>query len=310
MVAEEGAKNMNMKDPVAISGLRSGSDDDTVMKSLQRIAVLIDADNTQLAKLDAVIAILSAYGRIAVKKAYGNWKRSGLKNWENEVKHLAIKTVQQFDYVSGKNTTDIVMTIDAMDLLHTNIYDAFALVSSDSDFTPLAIRLRESGAYILGVGEKKTPEAFRNACDEFILLEHVVSSSDTQSDDTSATLPVPEVLAPVPEAAPTIAEPQQEMVSSEAGGGTDAEVPDIDKIHNLLKIASDKYQDADGFVNISSAGTYIKRVLPDFTPLTYGFAKLPKLVAAFPEKYQMKRYKGKGRANIIAYRCLDAEDQL
>ncbi|MDY4609007.1 MAG: NYN domain-containing protein [Sphaerochaetaceae bacterium] len=293
---------MSMKEPAIISGLRTGNDEDTVMKSLQRIAVLIDADNTQLSKLDAVIAVLSAYGRIAVKKAYGNWKRSGLKNWENEVKHLAIKTIQQFDYVSGKNTTDIVMTIDAMDLLHTNIYDAFALVSSDSDFTPLAIRLRESGAYILGVGEKKTPEAFRNACDEFILLEHISdTSSDAEPADAPA-LPVQEI--PIQDDIPAVEEPPRGMIPAQADDA------DIDKIHSLLRIASDKYQDADGFVNISAAGTYIKRVLPDFTPLTYGYAKLPKLVAAFPERYQMKKYKGKGRANIIAYRCLDAEDQI
>ena len=141
------------------------------MDTLQKIAVLLDADNTPASKLEAIFKKLSTYGRIVVKRAYGNWEKPTLSKWENETKRLAVKAAQQFDYTTGKNATDIAMVIDAMDLLHTGAYDAFALVSSDSDFTPLAIRLRESGATILGAGDAKTPQAFRNACDDFILLE-------------------------------------------------------------------------------------------------------------------------------------------
>lgn len=127
------------------------------MENFQKIAVLIDADNTQLSKLEAVLHEVSTYGRIVVKKAYGNWRKDSLKNWEPELKRLAIRAEQQFDYVTGKNTTDIAMVIGAMDLLHNNMYDALVLVSSDSDFTPLAIRLRESGLYIIGAGVTTTP---------------------------------------------------------------------------------------------------------------------------------------------------------
>ena len=141
------------------------------MENFQKIAVLIDADNTQLTKLEAVLHEVSTYGRIVVKKAYGNWRKDSLKNWEPELKRLAIRAEQQFDYVAGKNTTDIAMVIGAMDLLHTNMYDALVLVSSDSDFTPLAIRLRESGLYIIGAGVTTTPESFKNACDDFILID-------------------------------------------------------------------------------------------------------------------------------------------
>ena len=141
------------------------------MENFQKIAVLIDADNTQLSKLEAVLHEVSAYGRIVVKKAYGNWRKDSLKNWEPELKRLAIRAEQQFDYVAGKNTTDIAMVIGAMDLLHNNMYDALVLVSSDSDFTPLAIRLRESGLYIIGAGVTTTPESFKNACDDFILID-------------------------------------------------------------------------------------------------------------------------------------------
>ena len=141
------------------------------MENFQKIAVLIDADNTQLTKLEAVLHEVSTYGRIVVKKAYGNWRKDSLKNWEPELKRLAIRAEQQFDYVAGKNTTDIAMVIGAMDLLHNNMYDALVLVSSDSDFTPLAIRLRESGLYIIGAGVTTTPESFKNACDDFILID-------------------------------------------------------------------------------------------------------------------------------------------
>lgn len=264
------------------------------MENLERIAVLIDADNTQLSKLEAVLHELSTYGRIVVKKAFGNWKKPTLKNWEDTLKGMAIRAEQQFDYVSGKNTTDIAMVIDAMDLLHSDMYDAFALVSSDSDFTPLAIRLRESGAYVIGVGESKTPEAFKNACDDFILLEYI---------STSGVVPAPvQVAAPPPEAP---AEPSAPPAAAPAAAPAAEEgAADLAEIHNLLKIASNKYQDPDGYTNVASAGQYIKRAKPDFTPLTYGYPKLPDLLAAFPKKYEMRRHKGKGTVKIIAYRCL------
>lgn len=141
--------------------------------------MLIDADNTQLSKLESVIQEISANGRIVVKRAYGNWRKGSLKNWENELKRLAIKAEQQFDYVAGKNATDMALVIDTLDLLHSGIYDAFVIVASDSDYTPLAIKLHESGVYVMGVGEKKTPEPFRNACDEFVYLENLSKDSDT-----------------------------------------------------------------------------------------------------------------------------------
>ena len=141
--------------------------------NLQKMVLLVDADNTQLSKLEAVIEEVSLHGRIIVKRAYGNWKKDTLKNWEPELKRLAIKAEQQFDYVTGKNATDIALVIDAMHLLYRGIYDAFVIVASDSDYTPLALDLHESGVYVIGVGELKTPESFRNSCDDFIYLENL-----------------------------------------------------------------------------------------------------------------------------------------
>ena len=257
------------------------------MDNTLKIAVLIDADNTQLSKLESVLQEINSYGRIVVKKAYGNWKKQNLKNWEDEVKRLAIGTVQQFDYVAGKNATDISLVIDAMDMLHRDRYDCFALVSSDSDFTPLAIRLRESGATIIGVGESKTPEAFKNSCDNFIQLEYIGkekvkphANRENKSSKTKKTVPDDDF---------------ESFIDPEF---------DIDEIHNLLWIAFEKFQDEDGYVNVASAGSYIKRAKPDFNPRMYGFEKLPDLIDAFPDRYEIKRYKGKGTVTIVAYRCL------
>ena len=248
------------------------------MENLQRIVMLIDADNTQIGKLEDVIGEISTHGRIVVKRAYGNWRKDVLKNWEKELKRLAIKAEQQFDYVNGKNATDMALVIDTMNLLHKNIYDCFVIVASDSDYTPLAINLHESGVYVIGVGEKKTPEAFRNSCDEFIFLENLgranVLKLNIQEEETD------------------------EEDDEEHNGDYD-----IEKIHNLLKIAWDKYQNDEGYVNVSSAGQFIKRVRPDFDVRTFGYLKLPKLIEAFPERYDITKYQGKGTVQIIAYRC-------
>ncbi|ESL04163.1 hypothetical protein GCWU000282_00510 [Catonella morbi ATCC 51271] len=248
------------------------------MENLKRIVMLIDADNTQIGKLEDVIGEISTHGRIVVKRAYGNWRKDVLKNWEKELKRLAIKAEQQFDYVNGKNATDMALVIDTMNLLHKGIYDCFVIVASDSDYTPLAINLHESGVYVIGVGEKKTPEAFRNSCDEFIFLENLGRANELK-------LSIPKAGDDEYEED----EPEEDY--------------DIEKIHNLLKIASDKYQDDEGFVNVSSAGQFIKRVRPDFDVRTFGYLKLPKLIEAFPDRYEIKKYKGKGTVLIIAYRC-------
>jgi uncharacterized protein (TIGR00288 family) len=247
-------------------------------ESLENIAVLIDADNAQLSKLSLILEELSAYGRIVVKRAYGNWNDRALKNWEPQLKNLAIKPEQQFAYTTGKNATDLSLAIGAMDLLHTKMYDAFALVSSDSDYTPLAIRLREAGIYVFGVGEQKTPLSFRNACDNFILTQNLGDEEKPKPAPAEETKPAKK--------------PEKE--EPKVG---------IDGIHSHLKIACDRYQDADGWVNISSAGGYLKRVMPDFDSKTYGFTKLTDLIRAFPKMYESKTYPGKGTVTIFAYRC-------
>lgn len=232
-----------------------------------KIAVLIDADNAQLKKLKAILDEISKYGRIIVKKAYGDCKNPSLKNWEDELKRLAIKPEQQFAYTKGKNATDIALVIDAMDLLYTNNYDAFVIVCSDADYTPLAIRLRETGAYIFGIGEDKTPDAFRNSCDNFILTRTLTDSND-----------------------------KIESIGNETQY-------DISEIIKLLNIASEtsQYQDDDGWVNAATAGNYIKRVRPDFELRAFGFLKLSDLISEYPKLYETKK-DTTGKVTIFSYK--------
>ncbi len=258
------------------------------MNDTYKIAILIDADNTQLQKLDAIMTEVSTRGRIVVKRAYGNWKKRNLNRWENELKRLGIKAEQQFDYVSGKNATDMALVIDAMDLLSSNAFDSFVIVSSDSDFTPLAIRLHESGANIIGIGVQTTPESFRNACDDFLFLENLTN------DDT------PDV--PEPE------KPEQKSQKKETEKKQPTRKLKVPKeIHNLIFKAFGTYEDNDGYADVSAAGSYIKRAKPDFDTRTYGYSKLSNLLEAFPTRYEVVRAPGKNNGTYISFRCTDIE---
>ena len=257
--------------------------------NLQKMVLLVDADNTQLSKLEAVIEEVSLHGRIIVKRAYGNWKKDTLKNWEPELKRLAIKAEQQFDYVTGKNATDIALVIDAMHLLYRGIYDAFVIVASDSDYTPLALDLHESGVYVIGVGELKTPESFRNSCDDFIYLENLNDEPEEPVAEKEKASAKEDVKGGVQKQSQKNGEEKLRQPGKNA----------MKKVHALLRLAWDKYQDAEGYVNIGAAGSYIKRARPDFDVRSYGYHKLPQLIEAFPDRYIFKTSK-KGH---VFYRC-------
>ena len=258
------------------------------MENLENIALSIDADNTQLSKMEAVLQEISLSGRIVIKRAYGNWKKPELKAWEKEIMRLAIKPIQQFDYVSRKNASDMALVIDMMDLLHDGSYDAFVIVSSDSDFTPLAIRLHESGVCVIGVGEKRTPESFRNSCDDFIFLENLGNPRETQAAEIK--------IRPAP----------LESIAPSASGHAAAEKgapEEIEEIHNLLIKAFNKNDDGSGYVYVSTAGSFLKRAKPDFAPQNYGYSKLTRLLEDFPKRYKLRRSSTKG-STIVEYKCL------
>jgi len=285
----------------------------------KKIVVLIDADNAQIGKLREIMAEIATHGHIIVKKAYGDWSSVLLKNWKDELNFLAIQPIQQFAYTSGKNSSDILIVIDAMDLLYTGKYDTFVLVSSDSDFTSLATRLRSSEIFVYGIGEKKTPTAFRNACDDFIFTENL-NILEKVNESTNENVAQEENISYEQNEKNQDSEnvAQEESISYEQNGkNQDSEnvvqeesmsykqnekSQDLENVIRLLYFASDTYEDEEGWANISSAGSYIKRSMPDFNPKNYGFSKLPELIGSLSNLFEMKKYKGKGTVNIIAYR--------
>ena len=225
----------------------------------KKIAVLIDAENAQYSVLDFVLKELSKHGHILVKKAYGDWSSEYLKNWKDQVNELAINPVQQFSYTQGKNSSDAAMIIDAMDLLYSGKFDAFALISSDSDFTKLASRLKESQVYVFGVGEEKTPIAFRNACDDFmyteVIKEQYIPEEDVASNESS-------------------------QLSSSVSKETRNKLRCDTKLVNILRTAVSEYEDEDGWAFLGMCGGLIKRQYPDFSSRNYGFRTLTLLVEA------------------------------
>ncbi len=159
---------------------------ESLMIAKPRVALLIDADNSPASKIDLILNELSTFGETSIRRAYGNWKKAELKGWEDILHEHAIRPIQQFDYSKGKNASDIAMVIDALDLLYTDSPDAFGIVSSDADFTPLVMHLRAKGAAVYGFGARKTPEPFVNACSRFLFLDKLrepTAEPESEADD-------------------------------------------------------------------------------------------------------------------------------
>ena len=254
------------------------------MENLENIALFIDAENISYTKLEGIIEKISANGRIVVKRAYGDWTKKNLAPWREQSNRPAVKPCQQFSYVSGKNAVDMALTIDAVELLHKEIYDMFVIASSDSDYTPLAIHLRESGAYVVGVGEKKTPESFQHSCDEFIFLEEI---------------PEKQMEPNPPSGAAAKAQAENE--------GTDTDKSDAcGELHKLLEeIWESCSKGNDPYVLLSVAGKEAGEKLPDFKKKikSLGCKNLSGLVGKFPPKYDLKKEQTKKGATIYYYKC-------
>lgn len=217
------------------------------MENTEKLAVLIDADNTQPRIIDGLLSEVANYGTASVKRIYGDWTDTRLKGWKEVLLEFSIQPVQQFDYTKGKNATDIAMIIDAMDLLYTNNFNGFCIVSSDSDFTPLATRIRESGLMVYGFGEKKTPPPFVSACDKFIYTEVLRAKT---ADGGS--------------------------IAKKSG----SELTRDTKLVNLLRNAVEAASDESGWARLSAVGSHIAKQTPEFDSRNYGYAKLGGLVIA------------------------------
>ncbi|MDD7961692.1 NYN domain-containing protein [Microbacterium thalli] len=215
------------------------------------LAVLVDADNVSPSRIGAVLAEIATYGTASVKRVYGDWTKTQLRGWKDAASEHVIQPMQQFDNTTGKNATDSALIIDAMDLLYTRRFQGFCIVSSDSDFTRLASRIREEGVTVYGFGERKTPEAFRNACDQFTYLE--VLGAANEPDAARSTTPA--------------------RWSSAALRG-DA------RLASLLRSSVDTASADDGWADLGTVGQLMRKQQPDFDPRNWGYAKLSDLLKA------------------------------
>jgi len=220
-------------------------------------AVLIDGDNAQASLLPQILAEVSKGGLITVKRIYGDWTTTSMNSWKGSLHKHAIQPIQQFRYTVGKNSTDSAMIIDAMDLLHSHTVGGFCIVASDSDYTRLATRIREEGLIVIGVGEKKTPEAFINACNQFIYCENL--------------------------AAPK--RPKKKAAKEEKS--------DVSDPLSLLIEGFNLAAKEEEWLHLAALGHVLRQLDPAFDPRTYGHQKLQSLIKQYPETFTLKRDKSR-----------------
>lgn len=233
-----------------------------------KLAVLIDADNAQPAIVEGLLAEIAKYGTANVKRIYGDWTSTKLRGWKDHLLQHSIQPIQQFGYTTGKNATDSAMIIDAMDLLYSRQFDGFCIVSSDSDFTKLAARIREEGLVVYGFGEQKTPDPFVAACDKFIYTEVLRSEEEKQEDESF-----------------------KRMSTNELKQDT--------KLVNLTRNAVEASSDESGWAHLGQVGSYIAKQSPEFDPRNYGYQKLGELVRATKLFEIEERSTGQGQSKAI-----------
>ena len=245
----------------------------------RRLAVLIDADNAQPSVIEGLLAEVAKFGVASVKRIYGDWTSTSHKQWKLSLIKHSISPMQQFVYTKGKNATDCSLIIDAMDLMYTRRFDGFCLVSSDSDFTRLAQRLREEGLTVLGFGEQKTPESFVAACDKFVYTE-VLRPEAVGSK--AATLAAKRVSKPSA-AAPALPGTSSELTSTGAEKTNALELP-VEFINQAIEDASDE----SGWAHLGGVGNLLTKLRPDFDPRLYGSKKLSELLRKFPDLFKLE----------------------
>jgi hypothetical protein len=257
-----------------------------------RLAVLIDADNAQPSVIEGLLAEVAKLGVASVKRIYGDWTSTGTTQWKQSLLRYSITPVQQFAYTKGKNATDASLIIDAMDLMHTHRFGGFCLVSSDSDFTALARRLREEGLVVYGFGEKKTPDAFVAACDKFIYTEVLrPASGDAATVVAEATMPskqkeTAESAGPLePAAAVTPSKP--------------AAAPQVPL--DLIRQAIEEESDDSGWAHLGAVGAYIQRIRADFDTRLYGSKKLSDLLKMYPKHFAIEERSAPGSSSKAVF---------
>jgi len=249
----------------------------------KRIALLIDGDNAQPSLLDKILAEAGKYGSITIRRIYGDWTTANMNSWKPTLNNHAIQPIQQFRYTVGKNATDSALIIDTMDILHRGLVDGFCIVSSDSDYTRLATRIREAGIFVMGIGQKKTPKAFVNACKVFIYTENL-----TQPE----TPPIRERAERQEKAAPAKDTHLEEGLPSDP-------LP-------LLKQAFDMAVGEDGWAQLGTIGNFLLQLDPGFDPRTYGFRSLSQLIKAYSKLFEIRYLDETGPTALYVKRKLGA----
>lgn len=229
-----------------------------------KLAVLIDADNIPYGSVKGMLEEIAKFGIPTIKRIYGDWTKPTVSGWKPALLENAITPIQQYSYTTGKNATDSAMIIDAMDILHSDRVDGFCLVSSDSDFTRLATRLREAGMLVIGIGERKTPRPFIVACDKFIYIEVIEAKDDTKDDIPDAD----QKQEP---------KPQYEKIDK--------------KLVRLIKSTVDDVADDDGWAFLGDVGNLLLKKKTDFDPRNYGYAKLTPLIQALDKNLEINERK-------------------
>ena len=241
-----------------------------------RLAILIDADNANPERLPKLLSEIAKLGNASVRRAYGNWTSGHLGGWKNGLLTHSITPIQQFNYTTGKNATDSALIIDAMDLMYAGHLDGFCIVSSDSDFTRLAARIREQGLTVYGFGERKTPQAFVAACDKFVYTENLGVDEEDEAAEGSAHKP--------------------------AAARSRPKLKRDRKLDALLREAVDAAADDSGWAHLGAVGSNLVRLASDFDPRSYGFRKLKDLVAAHPAYLVEDRTSPDGKTSTIYLR--------
>ena len=239
-----------------------------------KLAVLFDADNVPASHVREMLNEIAKYGAPTIKRIYGDWTKPNLGSWKGVLLENAITPIQQYSYTTGKNATDSAMIIDAMDILHSNKVDGFCIISSDSDFTRLATRLRESSKMVIGMGEKKTPRPFIVACDKFIYIENLGSEDEEAQDD----IPEETVIQP----ATGVSDPKKPQAPKEKIGYS---------IIKLLRTTIDDLADDNEWVSLAEVGSLLLKKRPDFDPRNYGFQKLTPLIESCPKYFEIEKRK-------------------
>jgi len=239
-------------------------------RARRNLAMLIDGDNAQANLLVKMLVEAAKYGQVTVRRIYGDWTTNNMKSWKETLNYHAFQPIQQFRYTIGKNATDSAMIIDAMDILHSDAVDGFCLVSSDSDYTRLATRIRETGIFVMGIGEKKTPKPFVNACDVFVYTENLVDQEKKISKSRNAKRTTPK----------SKVETKPKKVESE----NDVEADPMP----LLEQAFDMAVQEDGWARLDRMGSNLYQLDPGFDPRTYGHKQLSRLVGNLKGAFEIR----------------------